>query len=191
MVYLQALGELRLGGSAAVSEDMTADVHVVEAPSAESGGEPRNDSNMGKLGIILKSKNSTFQKDSLRRIMSRCVCETWVFRGSLRRRGRQRLEGACRVNIRSPRFITIAQPQLLPIQSIIPTSTLLRIEKNEELSKLNMAKFNSSCSLYSPDLSPSGFLFLKHFPLQSQVPACSHKSSQRSAFSNKFQDSIR
>ncbi|KAF7119017.1 hypothetical protein CNMCM5793_008657 [Aspergillus hiratsukae] len=44
-----ALGELRLGGSAAVSEDMTADVHVVGAPSAESGGEPTNDNNMGKL----------------------------------------------------------------------------------------------------------------------------------------------
>ncbi|RLL99977.1 hypothetical protein CFD26_107639 [Aspergillus turcosus] len=65
-----ALGELRLGGSAAVSEDMTADVLVVEASSAESGGEPRNDSNMGKLGIILKSKNSTFQKDSFRQTMS-------------------------------------------------------------------------------------------------------------------------
>lgn len=80
-----ALGELGLGGSAAVSEDMTADVCVGSASYAETGGQPRNDSNMGKLHIILKGKNSLFQKDSFRRIMSSCVCESGVFRGSLRR----------------------------------------------------------------------------------------------------------
>jgi hypothetical protein len=84
-----ALGELRLGGSAAVSWDMTADVHVVEASSAENGGQCRNDINMGKLRIILKSKNSTFQRDSFRQTMSRSVWESGVLGGSLRRRGRQ------------------------------------------------------------------------------------------------------
>ncbi|PKX96860.1 uncharacterized protein P174DRAFT_93553 [Aspergillus novofumigatus IBT 16806] len=143
---------------------------------------------MGKLRIILKIKNSRFQKDSFRQIMSKCVCESVAFRGSLRRRGRQRLEKACRVNIRSASFITIAQPNFL---NSVDYTNLHIIEKSKRMRSSQNSIWRTSILLRRYFLLISllrDFSCSNTFPLhhrKDQLAFANHQNDQLSTTSSK------